>query len=239
MLITSLDNKKIKHIVKLRNKKYRDEEGLFVVEIPNVIEEAYKNGLLKELYIKDGFSFDIDFNYDNVSCEVLNKIKTLSVTNVIGVIKKPENGVLKGDKYILLDEVSDPGNLGTIIRSALAFDIDTLVIGDNCCDLYNDKVIRATEGAIFKMNIVFGNLENVILSLKDNGVSVYGTDVSSGADIRNVECEKIAVVMGSEGNGLSKKVKELVDGNLYIKTNNVESLNVGVATSIIMYEIMN
>ena len=77
MLITSLDNKKIKHIVKLRNKKYRDEEGLFVVEIPNVIEEAYKNGLLKELYIKDGFSFDIDFNYDNVSCEVLNKIKTL------------------------------------------------------------------------------------------------------------------------------------------------------------------
>ena len=61
MLITSLDNKKIKHIVKLRNKKYRDEEGLFVVEIPNVIEEAYKNGLLKELYIKDGFSFDIDF----------------------------------------------------------------------------------------------------------------------------------------------------------------------------------
>ena len=239
MLITSLDNKKIKHIVKLRNKKYRDEEGLFVVEIPNVIEEAYKNGLLKELYIKDGFSFDIDFNYDNVSCEVLNKIKTLSVTNVIGVIKKPENGVLKGDKYILLDEVSDPGNLGTIIRSALAFDIDTLVIGDNCCDLYNDKVIRATEGAIFKMNIVFGNLENVILSLKGNGVSVYGTDVSCGTYIRNVECEKIAVVMGSEGNGLSKKVKELVDGNLYIKTNNVESLNVGVATSIIMYEIMN
>ena len=239
MLITSLDNKKIKHIVKLRNKKYRDEEGLFVVEIPNVIEEAYKNGLLKELYVKDGFSFDIDFNCDNVSCEVLNKIKTLPVTNVIGVIKKPENGVLKGDKYILLDEISDPGNLGTIIRSALAFDIDTLVIGDNCCDLYNDKVIRATEGAIFKMNIVFGNLEDVILSLKNNGVSVYGTDVSCGIDIRDVECERVAVVMGSEGNGVSKKVKELVDGNLYIKTNNVESLNVGVATSIIMYEIMN
>ena len=239
MLITSLDNKKIKHIVKLRNKKYRDEEGLFVVEIPNVIEEAYKNGLLKELYIKNGFSFDIDFNYDNVSCEVLNKIKTLPVTNVIGVIKKPGNGVLKGNKYILLDEVSDPGNLGTIIRSALAFDIDTLVIGDNCCDLYNDKVIRATEGAIFKMNIVFDNLETVILYLKDNGVFVYGTDVTCGIDIRNVECERIDVVMGSEGNVVNKKVKELVDGNLYIKTNNVESLNVGVATSIIMYEIMN
>lgn len=239
MLITSLDNKRIKNIMKLRNKKYRDEQGLFVVEIPNVIIEAFKNGLLRELYVKDGFSFDIDFDYDNISCDVLNKIKTLPITNVIGVIEKPSNGILKGDKFILLDGVSDPGNLGTIVRSALAFNIDTLVIGDNCCDLYNDKVIRATEGAIFKMNIVIGNLDVVIESLKQNNISVYGTDVISGADIRSVDCNKIAIVMGNEGNGISKNIKEVVDGNIYIKTNNVESLNVGVATSIIMYEIMN
>ena len=239
MLITSLDNKSIKNVIKLRNKKYRDLENEFVVDIINVIKEAKKENLLQELYVKEDTKIDIDFDYTYVSEDVFNKIKEVSTTNVIGVINKPKEGILKGSKYILLDGISDPGNLGTIIRSALAFNIDTLVLGDNTVDLYNDKVIRATEGAIFRLNIVKMNLIECIEKLKEKNIKVYGTNVVNGTDIKNIKEEKAAIIMGNEGNGLSKEIKDLNLDNIYIKTNNVESLNVGVATSIIMYELDN
>ena len=237
MLITSLENKKIKRIVKLKNKKYRDKENLFIAEIPNIIKEANSLGLLKELYVKEGYNLDISFNYDTVDEKVMNKIKTLPISNVLGIIEKPKTGVLKGDKYIILDNIQDPGNLGTIVRSALGFGIDTLIISNNSCDLYNDKVIRATEGAIFKLNIVIGDLIPIIEQLQKDNINIYKTDVKNGEDISTINDKKIAIIMGNEGTGISKDIKDIVKNNIYIKTKNIESLNVGVATSIIMYEI--
>ncbi len=236
-MIESLENKNIKNIKKLRDKKYRDKENKFVVEIPNVIKEALNNNLLIELYVKENTSFDIDFPVTYIKESIFNKIKTIGTTNVIGIIKKEENDKLIGTKYILLDSIGDPGNLGTIIRSALAFNIDTLVLGDNCVDLYNDKVIRATEGAIFKQNIIKMNLEECINKLKTKNINIYTTNVNNGINVEEIEKDNFAIIMGNEGRGVDPKINALVDNAIYIKTNNVESLNVGVATSIIMYEL--
>ena len=236
-MIESLENKNIKNIKKLRDKKYRDKENKFVVEIPNVIKEALNNNLLIELYVKENTSFDIDFPVTYIKESIFNKIKTIGTTNVIGIIKKEENNKLVGTKYILLDSIGDPGNLGTIIRSALAFNIDTLVLGDNCVDLYNDKVIRATEGAIFKQNIIKMNLEECINKLKTKNINIYTTNVNNGINVEEIEKDNFAIIMGNEGRGVDPKINALVDNAIYIKTNNVESLNVGVATSIIMYEL--
>lgn len=240
MVITSLDNKKIKKVVKLKQKKYRDIENKFIIETLNIIKEAYNMVYLLELYVLEGTTlkdnFDVPINY--VSKNVFNKISSLENSYILGVCKKKVS-VLEGKRYVLLDNVQDPGNLGTIIRSCVGFNVDTLVLGDTCVDLYNDKALRASEGNIFKLNIVRTSLKDVIKILKEKNITIYGTDVNDGENIDKIENNSsFALVMGNEGNGVSNDIKALVDKNLYIKTSkNLESLNVGVATGIILYEL--
>lgn len=240
MLITSLDNKKIKGINKLKNKKYRDKENKFIIETKNIIKEAYKEGLLLELFIKENTNqeLDIDIETNYVTEEVMNKIKQIPSSNMIGICKKITPSKELGNKILLLDEIQDPGNLGTIIRSSVGFNIDTIVLSNKCCDLYNEKVIRATEGNMFKINILREDLVKTIEQIKNKNIKVFGTDVTNGIDVRNISLDKYAIVMGSEGNGMSQEIRDLVDDNIYIKTNTkIESLNVGVAASIILYEL--
>lgn len=240
MLITSLDNKKIKEINKLKNKKYRDKENKFIIETKNIIEEAYKEGLLLELFIKEKTNQELDINIEKnyVTEEVMNKIKQIPSSNMIGICKKITPSKDLGNKILLLDEIQDPGNLGTIIRSSVGFNIDTIVLSNKCCDLYNEKVIRATEGNMFKINIIREDLVETIEKIRNKNIKVFGTDVTNGKDVRNISLDKYAIVMGSEGNGISKEIRNLVDENIYIKTNTkIESLNVGVAASIILYEL--
>lgn len=240
MLITSLDNKKIKEINKLKNKKYRDKENKFIIETKNIIKEAYKEGLLLELFIKENTNqeLDIDIETNYVTEEVMNKIKQIPSSNMIGICKKITPSKELGNKILLLDEIQDPGNLGTIIRSSVGFNIDTIVLSNKCCDLYNEKVIRATEGNMFKINILREDLVKTIEQIKNKNIKVFGTDVTNGIDVRNISLDKYAIVMGSEGNGMSQEIRNLVDDNIYIKTNTkIESLNVGVAASIILYEL--
>ena len=145
----------------------------------------------------------------------------------------------EGDRYLLLDGIQDPGNLGTIIRTSLGFNITTIILSDTCVNLYNEKVIMASEGAIFKINIIKYNLISIIKDLKQEGFYIYGTDVTNGINLHDVKQQnKYALVMGSEGTGVSLDVKRLTDSNIYIKTNEkLESLNVAVATGIILYEL--
>jgi len=239
VLITSTDNNKIKYVNKLKNKKYRDSENKFLIETFNLVEEAEKENLLLEVFLLEGevlpFSVSCSINY--VTEEVMNKIKSINTSKVIGVCEKKENFSSLGEKILLLDGVQDPGNLGTIIRSSVAFGVDTIVLSLDSCDLYNDKVIRASEGAIFKINVIREDLKSIISEIKDLGIDIYGTDVSNGIDVSSVSSLKYAVVMGNEGRGISEEIKSLIDKKIYIKTKEVESLNVGVATSIILYEL--
>jgi len=241
MIITSLDNDNVKKWKKLCKKKYRDEFGIYLVEGEHLVEEAYKSGVLDKVIVLDGE----DYSYDNiiyVSYEVMKAISSLDTPNrIMGVCKKKDSSELIGKRYLLLDGVQDPGNLGTIVRSAVAFNIDTIVLSDDTVDLYNPKVLRSTQGMIFHTNIIECDLVSVIDELHGMNITVYGTDVNNGIDARELsDSDKVsfALVMGNEGNGVRKEIKELCDKNLYINMNeNVESLNVGVATSILLYEL--
>ena len=234
-MITSVYNKKIIEVSKLNNKKYRKERGLFIVEGEHLVEEAYKHDLLVEVYSLNEVSYD---NSYIVAESVMKKISNLdSVPNIIGVCKMKEENSL-GNKLLILDNIQNPGNLGTIIRSAVAFNVDTIVLSNDTVDLYNSKVIRATEGMIFNINIVTKDLFSFIPSIKDK-YKIYGTNVENGTLLKNVKkVEKYAIIMGNEGNGVKRELQDMCDENIYIEMNSLcESLNVGVATSIILYEL--
>ena len=241
MLITSVDNKKIKRYVSLKTSKARKEEGLFLVEGMHMCYEANKHGLLVDLLVLE--NSEISFNYAGeityVQENVLKKVSSLvNPTNVIGVCKTFDNKEIIGNHILILDDIQDPGNIGTIIRSSKAFNIDTIILSNNSCDIYNDKVLRSTQGMIFNINIIYSDLLDVIPYLHDNGYLILGTNVIDGEDVRNIKTNKYALIMGNEGNGVHKEIQEMCDKNLYIKMNSdCESLNVGVATSILLYEL--
>lgn len=237
-MISSINNDKVKYWTKLNDKKYQEASGLFLVEGLHLVEEAKKAGLLEEVILLDKIDYDFE-NKTFVSENVMKKITSLTnIPSIIGVSKMLKPREISGN-VLLLDKISNPGNLGTIIRSAVAFNIDTIVLGEGSVSLYNPKVIRATEGLLFQVNIIEDNLTTVINSLKRRNYTIFSTDVEGGKVLGTFNFpEHIALVMGNEGSGVSKEVKSLCDEALYIKMNSLcESLNVGVATSIILYEI--
>lgn len=241
MVITSLDNEKVKYYYKLGKKKYRDLNNEFIVEGEHLVLEAYKTGMLKEVLLEESVVLPIDVEQVEVSREVLKKISTLnSPPKMIGLCEKKIDTTI-GKRILVLDEIQDPGNMGTIIRSAVAFNIDTIVIGDNTVDVYSPKVIRSTQGMIFHVPIVLYSIDKLIPILKKLKIPVYATNVKYGEDVKNLskkEKETFALIMGNEGNGVNPKYLEQSDKYIYIPMNDVvESLNVAIATSIILYEM--
>lgn len=239
MLITSVDNKKVKNIKKLNKKKYRDEFSEFMIEGEHLVLEAYKNGILKELILEEGTDFNLNVNTTYVTSNVLNYISELSnPPKIIGICTKLQEKEI-GNKILILDGVQDPGNLGTIIRSCVAFNIDTIVLSEDTVDLYNSKVLRATQGMIFNINIIERDLFSFIPTLKEKEYRIYGTKVNGGKSLKNVEkTAKFAIIMGNEGNGVKPEILDMCSDYIYIDMNeSCESLNVGVATSIILYEL--
>ena len=153
MVITSTSNSKIKEAKKLLDKKYSSSKRLFLIEGENLVTEAIKNNLLVELFVLDGIDINIDFDYINVSLNVMKELSDLKSTpRMIGVSKYIDKNDL-GKRIVILDDVQDPGNIGTIIRSSKAFNVDTIILSTNSVDIYNDKVLRSTQGMIFNMNI--------------------------------------------------------------------------------------
>lgn len=236
MELTSIHNEKVKYWVKLHEKKFRDEENVFLIEGDHLVNEAIKKGLVKEIISID--NFDNDFPTYKVSKEIMSKISfQKSISNICAVCCKiPEKKL--GNKIICLDNIQDPGNLGTIIRSAAAFNFDSIILSDDSVDLYNEKVIRSSEGMIFNINIIRKPLEAILKELKLQGYILYTTDVNGGTKLSEINpVEKYCVILGNEGNGVKKEISLLCDEKIYIKINKTcESLNVGVAASIIMYE---
>lgn len=242
MLITSLSNDKIKGYIKLKNRKYRKKTKTFLVEGMHLVLEAYKKGVIRELIIQEDAVVPLNASTIYVTNEILSALSELETPpTIMAVCNMREEKEIKGDKILLLDGIQDPGNLGTIIRSAVAFHIDTIVLGQDTVDLYNSKVIRSTQGMIFHINIIEDDLTNVINKLKSEEVPVYGTRVNYGIDVKSLkekDRRKYALVVGNEGNGVSEEVLDICDEYLYIDINeNTESLNVAIATSILLYEL--
>lgn len=242
MLITSLENERIKNYIKLKDRKYRKKTNTYIVEGLHLVLEAYKSGNLIELILEKDEVLPIDVPTVYVTNEIINKISNLDTpVNILGLCKMSDSNEIIGTKILMLDEVQDPGNLGTIIRSSVAFGVDTIVLGNNTVDLYNPKVIRATQGMLFYINIINKDLKETIKELKSLEIPVYGTKVEYGEDVRNFpskDKKSYGLVVGNEGNGVSSEVLDLCDKYIYIDMDEkVESLNVSVATSIILYEL--
>ena len=239
MVYTSIENDKIKDIKKLQNSKYRNQENLFLVEGEHLVLEAHKQGLLKTLIIEENSSFKLDVDTIYVSDKVFKYLSQLeNYKGAIGICLKKQEREIKGN-VLILDNVQDPGNLGTIIRSAVAFNVDTVILSEDTVDLYNFKSIRASQGMLFHLNIIRADLQTMINYLKNKNYKIYGTKVINAKELKNVEKpEKFAIIMGNEGSGVKKEILDVCDEYLYIKTNPLcESLNVSIAASIILYEL--
>lgn len=239
MKYESIENKNIKLYKKLGQKKYRDSEKLFIIEGEHLVKEALKKNVVKEILVLENKQFDLTNDYNLVTNKVMRYLTDLdTVPVVIAVCHKLEPQEINGS-VIALDNIQDPGNLGTIIRSALAFNIDTILLSEDTVDLYNSKVIRASQGMLFHVNIVQTNLYNEILKLKEKGYKIMTSLKSDKKSQKNLEKkDKFVIIMGNEGNGVKKELTELSSYDITIKTNpDCESLNVAVAASIIMYEL--
>lgn len=242
MLITSLENEKIKKYARLKEKKYRDIDNQFIVEGMHLVLEAYRSGLIEEIILEQDEVCVLDSPKVYVTKEIIRKISTLETpVNILALCNKPKPNLDYGEKLLLLDKIQDPGNLGTIIRSAKAFNVDTVVLGEESVDLYNPKVIRSTQGMMFHINVITHDLKNLILELKKKEIPIYGTNVQYGEDVRKLkekDKQKYALIMGNEGNGVSRQILDMCDLFIYINMNSeVESLNVAIATSILLYEL--
>ncbi|MCI7242193.1 MAG: RNA methyltransferase [Bacilli bacterium] len=241
MHITSINNEYIKEISKLNEKKYRDKSNKYLIEGLHLVTEALKYDIIDTIIIREDFSYETDIKHIIVSNEVMKKLSdNPSIPKIMAIVYKKES-TISGNKILLLDRLQDPGNLGTIIRSAVAFNFDTIILSNDTVDLYNSKVLRSTQGMLFNINILRQDLTSVINELKNNNYTIYGTKVDNGNDVKKINnTNKFALIIGNEGTGISDNILKQCDKYLYIKmNNNCESLNAGVAASILMYEMGN
>jgi len=241
MKITSVNNPLIKSLQKLKNKKNRNQEQMFLIEGYHLVQEAYFHGKLMMVF---GVNEE-DLNYDIpsylVTKEIINKLSsTENPQMIVGVAKMLEQRQKIKNKILLLDDIQNPGNLGTIIRTAVALGIDNIFLSENSVDLYNEKVIRATQGAIFKPLITRQPLNEVVKMIKKKKILIFGSTLVNGVPLNNIlPCQQFALIMGNEARGISSDLLALTDTNIYIPMKNeVESLNVGIAAAIILYKLI-
>jgi len=228
-MIISHENEKIKYLMKLKEKKYRDLENKFLIFGDDLLTEAKKSNLIVEIYtsnpLKDGIL---------ISPQLIKKINfTQSPFDILAICNKIDNN-FKSDKILILEDVQDPANVGGLLRSASAFGFLKVFLTNKCADIYNDKTIRASKGAIFHLDIKVVDIYQKIKDLKKLGYKTYST-LKDGNE-KQEKAKKSVLILGNEGKGISNDVKMLCDYEISIKTQNIESLNVLVAGSILMYE---
>ena len=235
-MIEALNNEKIKYYTKLNDKKYRKSEKLFIAAGEHLVTEALKKNIVKEILLLNGEE-NVYGDVTYVTSDILKKVSDLTnYPKVLAICYIKDDLKIEGN-VVALDNIKDPGNLGTIIRSAVAFNYGTILLSEECVDVYNSKVVRATEGMLFNVNIVTCDLFSTLLKLKESGYKIYGTDVVNG-ESPAYESNKHVLIIGSEARGMSNSIREICDKNLYIKMNDkCESLNAGVSASILMYEL--
>lgn len=237
-MIDSVNNDKVVFLTKLRNAKYIKENGMYIVESEHLVEEAYKAGLLLKVITSDESLNTYGVPTILMSSKCMEKISTLKSTpNIMGIVKLVENNEIKGDKIVILDNVQDPGNVGTIIRSALAFNVSTVVLSPDSVSIYNDKLIRSSEGTIFKVNVVVKDVKEAIEEIKTKGINVYYADMYGSSEIDELNENTYAFILGSEGKGIKEEIKNLATGVRIDMNSSCESLNVAVAGSIIMHKL--
>lgn len=231
MIIESLTNPKFLLWKKLKLKKYRDEHQLFLVYGNHLVTEATRANMLVST-ITSNPKLGADFL---ISKQMFKELCDLpSPPDIMGVCKYLDESYNFGNQVLILDNIQDPDNVGALLRSALAFGFNDIIVSKQTASIYNEKTIRSSQGAIFHLNIVASDLVSAILKLKDDNYLIMGADNKSSGNI--IDVNKFGLILGNEGSGISQDVNNLVDHFVTIKTNVVESLNVSVAGAILMYQ---
>lgn len=231
-VIESRDNKTFKELLKL--KKGDKEKSLFLIEGEDLVQEALKDNKLEALIVLDGTkAMQLDKPIYGLKQGLYRELSSYqSLPSMMGIAKMEEVSANKlGSRVIYLDKVQDPGNVGTMIRTALSFSYTGVMLSFDSASLYNSKVVQSTKGALFHIPIARGELSK----LKELGYNIYLTTLD-GVDERTLDKlkEPFVIVFGNEGQGVSKKNLDL--GNkVRIEMNGIDSLNVAVAAGIFMY----
>lgn len=238
MEITSLTNAKVKQWTKYHEKKYREKDQRFLIEGEHLLQEAHTAGIVECIITEIGYPSPIDgYPVYEVTREIIAKLSMReSKARLMAVCHYPH--VSRNSKRILMcDGVQDPGNLGTLIRTACSFGYDTILLSENCVDAYNEKVIRSTQGAQFHIAMKRCNLVDEIEELKQAGYHIYATALRNAKPLSQIQTKpKHVLILGNEGSGVSEAVLDHSDESVYIEMKTFESLNVAVAGAICMYE---
>lgn len=253
-VISSKDNELVKHIKKLKDKKYRDESNEYIVEGVKLIEEAVKeNAKIKKIVVCE----DTTRTYEiptNVMLEIA-KYECIYVTEkIFATITQVTNpqGIMaiieKNDKnkeidftqdiIVVLDDVQDPGNLGTILRTVDSIGLNQIIVSKGTADAFNAKVVRSTMGAIFRINIIeVEDLKQSIKEMKKHHFKLMVTSLQTDNSIYDIDFNKKIIVIGNESNGVSQEIQDMADEKAKIPMlGKTESLNASVAAGIVMYE---
>jgi RNA methyltransferase, TrmH family len=249
--ISSVNNKLIKSLAKLKQKKYREETGLYLIEGFHLVEEALKAkhkyfyllGTIEALtQAKDNYQIDLTtskiITINNVIARHLSSTKNPQNIFMVLKISEPKALSFNYGKWVLLDHLSDPGNVGTIIRTADAADFNGVVLAPQSVDLYNPKTQRAMQGSQFHIELITQDLSDVIGKLHSNAIPVYSSILDHSAkQLQNfAPIPQLGLVIGNEAHGVSEEIAHLCDERLYIPINGqAESLNAAVAAGIIIY----
>lgn len=253
-MITSASNQQIKHIVQLQKKaKLRSELGQFVIEGIKMYGEIPKNCIVST-YVSETFYSEKMLNndigvekYEIVSDKIFGEIsETVTPQGIMAIVRQPKydfDDIINKDNATLLflDNLRDPGNLGTIIRTAEGAGIDGVVLSKESVDIYNPKVIRSTMGAIYRVPFIYE--DNLATKLREkykvNGFELYAAHLEGASEYTKVEYpRKTGIIIGNEANGVSKEVVDVSDCMIKIPMEGqVESLNAAISAALIIYEV--
>jgi TrmH family RNA methyltransferase len=232
-MITSKQNTTFKKLKKLKLKKYRDLYQQFLIYGDHLIEQAQKHNAVIAIFTsnenKQGV-FIASFLMQELS-------QTKTVFDQMALCKHISDNNLFSNKILVLDDIQDPANLGALMRSASAFEFNQVFASFHSADFYHEKTIRSSQGALFSLSLKRGNIKSFLEEIKEQNYSIF----SAFAQKSNIAIEDIkkhhkkALVLGNEGQGISLQVENLSDYFVNVLTQNVESLNVSVAGSILMY----
>lgn len=252
--IISKDNKLIKHIKKLKEKKYRDEAKEYIIEGVKLIEEAIReNAQIAQIIVCEGCAkselIETHLKYEMAKFDCIsvpeNVFKVISeVENpqgILAIIKRENNKEeidFSQDIIVALDDIQDPGNLGTILRTVDSVGLSQILVSKGTTDCFSPKVVRSTMGAIFRIKIIeCEDLENTLKEIQKNHYKIMVTSLEAKKTIYDVDYNKKVIIVGNEANGVSKKIQKLAEEKVIIPMlGKTESLNVSVATGVVLYE---
>ena len=234
-VITSKDNPRVKFAYSLKENKYRKQNQMFLAETFKSLEMALLHHQVVEVFTTKWIDLSEDIPQNLVSEEVLKKLSSnVNPEGVVFIAKMKEYKNEQYRKILYLDGVSDPGNVGTLIRTALAFNYDAVFLSEDSCSVYNEKVVNSTKGAIFAIPVFEKDIKEII----DGHQTIVSTLDKDSVDLNDFNVpDKFILVLGNESHGVRKEVVKFANQKVKINIQNIDSLNVAVAGGILMNKI--